>query len=142
MSEESVAKIEANTNHVQEIEVLSEYVPARPIKIRGRDGKEFEYEVNETNGGVEFWKWLERLGQMEEKMKDSVPTDFADIQLDLLCQCLTLNRTPVPRETIGGWGKAIKKRLYDICMEMNGMSKAAVEQEGKDSGDGAKSGGG
>jgi len=137
-----MSEVKVNKSPVQDVEILEEYIPSRPVKIRDRQGNLIEYRIEETSGGAEFWKWLDRLTAMSENVEKKKVVDWSELQCDLIVQCIRKDLQPVPRETIMGWGKALKQRLYDICMEMNGMGRDSADKMGKDSGDGDKNGGG
>lgn len=115
------------------------FAPSLFIKIKNRAGHSIQYEIRESDGGPAYWQFVADLARFRDgtaisDYKDGDKT-LIQVQEDLISQCLFQNGVKVELERIrNDFGMKAKQKLFDLCYEVNGNKKEAVDEMGKDSG--------
>lgn len=136
------------TEKEKEVKVLelSDFEPPTIVKVADREsqGQLIEYEINESPGGKTYWDWVADMARFNTKFAERKLEDktLTELQQELICQCLTLNKEPVPPERVAKWGKKCKDKLFELCQAKNGNTPDAVKTEGKDLGNAESNGSG
>ncbi len=123
----------ANGKPDDDVEVLHTHRRPRKVYVEDKNGTRILYEIREMTD-EEFSGWLKESGKRFQ-YRDGKPIKqrFEGMHASLIARCLyDPQGRRVPKAMIETWGVALKQKLSNYCTEVNGLTQAAEDEEGKD----------
>lgn len=116
------------SNGKPKLKRFSERLKEVEVEIEGDDGVVRNYIVREMKGD-KLSRWMEFTAMCVEMDRNGQPisADFSGYHATLISMCLYYkeNNKLVPKDVIKCWGSSTQNGLFDLCEEVNGMSRDA-----------------